>query len=96
MAMSTDGKILFVSNRDAATVSAIDVASYEIARTFKVPQGPDMLEVTPNGRELWVTGRYGANVYVVDLEKGKVSHRIKTGASPHGIVLIDLLDTPLQ
>ena len=55
-----------------------------------------MLEVTPDGRELWVTARYGANVYVVDLERGKVSHRIKTGASPHGIVLIDLIDTNTQ
>ena len=94
--MTTDGKTLFVSNRDANTVSAIDVESREVTRTFKVPQGPDMLEVTPDGRELWVTGRYGANIYVVDLERGKVSHRIKTGASPHGIVLIDLIDTNTQ
>ena len=93
MAMAIDGMTLFVSNRDAHTVSAIDVKGYQVTRTFKVPQGPDMLEVTPNGRELWVTARYGANVYVVDLEKGKVSKRIKTGASPHGIVLIDLIDS---
>ena len=90
MAMSVDGKILFVSNRDASTVSVIDVASRRVLQTFKVPQGPDMLEVTPDGRELWVTGRYGANVFVVDLATGKVTHRIQTGAAPHGIVLIDL------
>ena len=54
-----------------------------------------MMEVTPDGKELWVTGRYGANVYVVELATGKITHRIKTGASPHGIVLIDLA-TPKQ
>ena len=89
--MTIDGKTLFVSNRDANSVSAIDVSSLSVSQTFKVPQGPDMLEVTPDGRELWVTGRYGANVYVVDLATGKVSQKIKTGASPHGIVLIDLI-----
>ena len=91
MAMTIDGKTLFVSNRDANSVSAIDISSLSVTRTFKVPQGPDMLEVTPDGLELWVTGRYGANVYVVDLATGKVSQKIKTGASPHGIVLIDLI-----
>ena len=94
MAMAIDGKTLFVSNRDASTVSVIDAASQRVMRTFQVPQGPDMLEVTPNGRELWVTGRYGAYVYVVDLRRGKVSHRIKSGHSPHGIVLIDLVIPP--
>jgi YVTN family beta-propeller protein len=89
--MTIDGKTFFVSNRDANSVSAIDVSSLKVTRTFKVPQGPDMLEVTPDSRELWVTGRYGAYVYVVDLATGKVSQRIKTGTSPHGVVLIDLI-----
>ena len=82
MAMAIDGKTLFVSNRDASTVSAVDVESFKVDRTFKVPQGPDMLEMTPDGRELWVTGRYGANVYAVNLGKGRFTHRIKTGISP--------------
>jgi YVTN family beta-propeller protein len=52
--------------------------------------GPDMMEVTPDGKELWVTGRYGSQVFVIDLSTGKITHRIRTGAAPHGIVLIDL------
>jgi YVTN family beta-propeller protein len=90
MAMSVDGKTLFVSNRDADSVSAIDVASRKVTQTFRVPKGPDMMEVTPDGKELWVTGRYGAQVFVVDLSSGKIIHRIRTGAAPHGVVLIDL------
>ena len=90
MAMSVDGKTLFVSNRDANSVSEIDVASRKVARTFQVPMGPDMMEVTPDGKELWVTGRYGSQVFVIDLSTGKITHRIRTGAAPHGIVLVDL------
>ena len=91
MAMSVDGKRLFVSNRDADTVSAIDVASRKVTQSFQVPRGPDMMEVTPDGRELWVTSRYGSKVNVIDLSTGKVTHHIRTGAAPHGIVLIDLV-----
>ncbi|MBI2348064.1 MAG: beta-propeller fold lactonase family protein [Deltaproteobacteria bacterium] len=90
MAMSVDGKTLFVSNRDASSVSAIDVATRKVTQNFSVPQGPDMLEVTPNGRELWVTSRYGASVNVIELSTGKMARRIRTGAAPHGIVLVDL------
>ena len=50
-----------------------------------------MMEVTPDGRELWVTSRYGSKVNVIDLSTGKVTHHIRTGAAPHGIVLIDLV-----
>ena len=90
MAMSVDGKTLFVSNRDASSVSVIDVASRKVTQNFTIPQGPDMMEVTPDGRELWVTSRYGASVNVIELSTGKLTRRIKTGAAPHGIVLIDL------
>ena len=94
MAMSVDGKRLFVSNRDASTVSVIDAASRKVTQTFSIPNGPDMMEVTPDGRELWVTGRYGFKVYIVDLATGKIAREIRTGAAPHGIVLIDLVTPP--
>jgi YVTN family beta-propeller protein len=91
MAMTVDGKNLFVSNRDADTVSVIDVASRKVTQTYHVPKGPDMMEVTPDGRQLWITGRYGSKVNVIDLATSKIIERIKSGAAPHGIVLIDLV-----
>jgi len=94
MAMSVDGKRLFVTNRDAGSVSVIDVATRKVIQTVSVPTGPDMMEVTPDGKELWVTGRYGSHVYVVDLATYKVTQRIRTGAAPHGVVLIDLVTSP--
>jgi YVTN family beta-propeller protein len=53
-----------------------------------------MLEVTPDGKELWVTGRYGSQVFVIDLTTYKITQRIRTGAAPHGVVLIDLVTSP--
>ena len=69
----------------------IDVATRKVTQTVSVPSGPDMMEVTPDGKELWVTGRYGKQVYVIDLAAYKITQRIRTGAAPHGVVLIDLV-----
>jgi YVTN family beta-propeller protein len=44
-----------------------------------------MLQVTPNGRELWVSNRFGGTVSVVDTRNGKVLHVIPVGSSPHGL-----------
>ena len=34
---------------------SIDESTLEIVRKYKVPGGPDCMDVSPDGRELWVT-----------------------------------------
>jgi len=50
------GRFAFVPERDADTVSKIDLATRQIVRTVQFPAGskPYMLRVTPDGREVWV------------------------------------------
>ncbi len=52
-----------------------------------VPGGgsPDMGNVTADGRELWVSGRYDHVVYVFDTATGAITHRIAVGKEPHGL-----------
>ena len=45
------------------------------------------MEVTADGKELWVTSRWAQKVTVVDLETRKVKLQIPVGRSPHGIYL---------
>ncbi len=44
-----------------------------------------MGNVTADGRELWVSGRYDKEVYVFDTTTGALTHRIPVGAEPHGL-----------
>ena len=44
-----------------------------------------MGNVTADGKELWVSGRYDGEVYVFDTATGRLTHRIAVGKEPHGL-----------
>ncbi|MDQ6909068.1 MAG: hypothetical protein M3176_19785, partial [Chloroflexota bacterium] len=46
---------------------------------------PDMLQVSPDGSQLWASGRFNGDVYVVDTRNGELLQRIHTGIAPHGV-----------
>jgi len=85
--ISHDGKVLYVSNRVAGTISALDAATLALTGTMPAPGGPDDMALTPDGQELWVTGRWQASVSVIDRATGTLKTRIPVGRSPHGISL---------
>ncbi len=84
---SRDAKRLFVSNRDAGSISVLDAATLRPTARWRIPGGgsPDMGGVTADGRELWLSGRYDGVVYVIDTTTGAVTHTIPVGSQPHGL-----------
>jgi YVTN family beta-propeller protein len=84
---SRDGKVLYVSNRLAGSVSVIDFATRRLTTTWRIGGTPDMGGVSADGRELWLTGRYSRAVYVIDTTSGQLTHTIAVGNGPHGLDL---------
>jgi len=96
---SRDGTLLYVSNRGWNTVtggrhgpgsvSVMDPATRHILATWHIPGGgsPDMGNLTADGKELWLTGRYDAEVYVFETASGRLTHRIRVGHGPHGMTV---------
>jgi len=94
---SRDGRVLYVTNRGWATlragrhgpgsISVLDPVARRVVSTWLIPGGgsPDMGNVTADGRELWVSGRYDQEVYVFDTTTGALTHRIPVGREPHGL-----------
>jgi len=41
--------------------------------------------VSADGRVLWLSGRYNAEVYAISTTNGKLLHRITVGDGPHGL-----------
>lgn len=82
---SRDATQLYVSNRGANSVSVIDFATRKVVGTWHFTGTPDMGGVSANGRELWLSGRYSGEVYVLDTTTGQLTHRIKVGRGPHGL-----------
>jgi YVTN family beta-propeller protein len=85
--ISPDGKILYVSNRVAGTISVLDADTLAVKGTLNAPGGPDDMMLTPDGSELWVTGRWRAWVEVIEANSGVLKATIPVGRSPHGIFL---------
>ena len=84
-----DKRHVFVSNRVANTVSKIDLQSLEVVASYKVPGGPDCMEVSADGKSLYVTARWAKRLTVVDLEGKKPLRHINVGRSPHGVWTLD-------
>jgi DNA-binding beta-propeller fold protein YncE len=84
-----EGRRMFVSNRDAGSVSVLDASSLAITATWKIPGGgsPDMGGVTSDGSQLWLSGRYNAEVYVLNTATGALIRRIRVNAGPHGLLV---------
>lgn len=62
-----------------------DLDAYEFGSSFNLmPQGeyPFDATMTPNGREVWLTGASGAGVVVVDVASGIITQRIWVGDYP--------------
>jgi YVTN family beta-propeller protein len=85
MAISRDTRSLYVVNRLAGTISTIDFATGTIASTWFIGGSPDMVQVSPDGTQLWTSGRFNGSVYVVDTRSGQLLQTIRTGTAPHGL-----------
>ena len=44
-----------------------------------------MGNLSADGKELWVSGRYDDEVYAIDATNGTLIARIPVGAEPHGL-----------
>ncbi len=95
---SRDGKKLYVANRGShrihglphgkGSVSVIDFATRKVEVTWSIPGGgsPDMGNVSADGKQLWLSGRYDDVVYDIDTANGNVKS-IPVGKEPHGLTV---------
>jgi YVTN family beta-propeller protein len=91
------GKPFFILNRGWNTIAGgkrgpgsitvLDPESRKILSTWHIPGGgsPDMGNISADGKELWISGRYDSEVYDVDSTTGRLIARIPVGSQPHGL-----------
>ncbi|MEZ5142260.1 MAG: YncE family protein [Acidimicrobiales bacterium] len=96
---SRDGTKLYVVNRGTnlvggpphgqGSVAVVDMATRQVVATWPIPGGgsPDMGNLTEDGTQLWLGGRYDGEVYVFDTVAGRFDRRIKVGVNPHGLTV---------
>jgi len=84
---SRDAKELYVSNRGEGSISLISFRTRRVLTKWRLPGGgsPDMGGVSADGRALWLSGRYNAQVYEISTRNGRLLRRIDVGSGPHGL-----------
>jgi YVTN family beta-propeller protein len=87
--VSRDSREMYISNRGEGTISIFDFTRNKLTKKWRLPDGgsPDMGGVSADGKVLWLSGRYNAEVYAIDTRTGKQLARIKVGSGPHGLAV---------
>ncbi|MBV8347863.1 MAG: beta-propeller fold lactonase family protein, partial [Mycolicibacterium sp.] len=87
--LSRDSKLLFVTDRGEGSVSVLDAYTGAPVTTWHIPGGgsPDMGNLTADGTQLWLSGRYNNVVYVFSTADGHLIKKIPVGGGPHGLAV---------
>ena len=85
--VSRNGKYLYISNRGEGSISVLKFATNKLVHKWRIPGGgsPDMGGVSPNGKQMWWSGRYNSVVYEMSTVTGRLLAKIPVGAGPHGL-----------
>jgi YVTN family beta-propeller protein len=95
---SRDATKLYVANRGShktrgtphgpGSIAVIDFHNRRVETTWPIPGGgsPDMGNLSADGKQLWLSGRFDDVVYAIDTTTGAVS-RIPVGKEPHGLTV---------
>ena len=84
---SRDSRYLYVTNRAAGSISVVSFKTRHIVKTWHLPGGgsPDMGNISADGKVLWLSGRWNAEVYAISTKDGRLLARIPVGHGPHGL-----------
>lgn len=90
--LSRDSRRLFVTNRMEGSISVLNSTTGTVETKWHIPGGgsPDMGNVSADGSQLWVSGRYDNVVYVLSTRGGKLLAKITVGKGPHGMALMPI------
>ena len=86
LALSPDGKQLYVACEDSGTVIVLDTDSG--AKVAEIPSGgqPNDVCFSPDGRWAYCTNRLDDSLSVIDTATGKVVKTVPVGDEPHGVL----------
>jgi DNA-binding beta-propeller fold protein YncE len=83
--VSRNTRDLYVTNRAGGAITVVNFASRRVVAVWRVAGTPDMGGVSPDGKVLWLAGRYNGAVYAISTRTGRLIASIPAGISPHGL-----------
>jgi YVTN family beta-propeller protein len=87
MAVSPDGRSLYVVCQDSDEVRVLDTASGGISAVIKVGHVPRAIAQSLDGRRLYITNAWSDTVSVIETASRQVIQSLATGFEPSGVVV---------
>lgn len=82
IALSPDGKDLWIANRAAESVTMLSTVDLAVVRTVRLPGGPLRITYTPDGKTIAVTLIESGEIAFLDATSGTETRRLKLNAGP--------------
>ncbi len=86
VAVSPNGKRLYLSNEDAGTASIVDVASGKHVTTLVVGTEPEGVTASPDGKRVYVTAETSNVITVIDAKKEVTAANILVDPRPRATI----------
>ena len=85
IAISNDGKFIFVCASDDDTIQIIDTATFEIVGTLPSGPDPELIALSSDGKRLYVANEDDNLVTVIDVDSRSAVSEIPVGVEPEWI-----------
>lgn len=82
-----DANLLVVANRDANTISIIDLTNNQIRKTLAVGTTPTSVAINPRTHQAVVTNFGSDDISIINLESDEVVDTIPVGNSPRAVAI---------
>jgi YVTN family beta-propeller protein len=83
--LSADGRLLYITNEDAAKTTVLEVSSGALHAQIPVGKEPEGVRVSPNGKWVLVTNESDNAVAIIDAHTFKVLRTVPVGKRPRDV-----------
>jgi len=87
MAISPDGRFLYVVCQDSDEVRILEIESGKVVSRVPVGRVPRGITLSPDGHRLYVTNAWSDTVSVIDADSRQVVQTLPTGFEPAGVIV---------
>src|SRR3954462_14605306 len=75
------------ADRTADGIGVVDLATSKLVRKYQSGQDPEVFDMSPDGKTVYVSNEDAAQVSVVDAASGSIASRIAVGEEPEGVTV---------
>lgn len=87
LAISADGRTIYIANKDEGAVSLVDVSSGKVTGTVPVGEEPEGMTFSPDGKFVYVTTEDEGKVAQIDTATAKIVKQIRACNRPRTMVI---------